>query len=191
MKKIIIFILIAFSFNLAQNTDTTKTNEPVAPSMYESQQESKVYYGGAVGFNFWGDYFRISVEPMVGYKVTPKLSAGVKLMYEHIDDSRSTVDLLYNNYGGSIFSRYRIIPQLYAHAEFAYYNYSYKYKSGSLESETFSNWVPFLLLGGGYSQQVGQNTWLFAQALWDVIQDDNSPYKSGDPWISVGVSVGF
>jgi len=52
-------------------------------------------------------------------------------------------------------------------------------------------WVPFLLLGGGYSQKIGRNTWAYAQALWDVIQDAKSPYASGEPWISVGVSVGF
>lgn len=189
MKKIILFVFLIFTTTFAQQTDTTKISQP--PSMYESQQESKIYYGGGIGFSFWGDYFRISIEPMVGYKVTPKLSAGVKLMYEHIDDSRSAVDIVYNNYGGSIFSRYRVVPQFYLHAEYAYYNYNYKFKSESLESETISNWVPFLLLGGGYSQQVSKNTWLYVQALWDVIQDDNSPYSSGDPWISVGVSVGF
>jgi hypothetical protein len=189
MKNIIIFVLITFSVTFAQQSDTTKISQP--PSMYESQKESKIYYGGGIGFSFWGDYFRISIEPMAAYKVTPKLSAGLKLMYEHINDTRAAWDVTYNNYGGSIFSRYRIIPQFYAHVEFAYYNYNKKIGGGEYVEDTISNWVPFLLLGGGYTQQVGQNTWLYAQALWDVIQDDKSPYKSGEPWISVGVSVGF
>ncbi len=187
MKKTILFLLLAFTINIAQQTDSTKAQQTTPPSMYQSQQESKVYYGGGIGLSFWGDYFRISVEPMVGYKLTPKLSAGLKLMYEYVNDSRYNTDVTSNNYGGSIFSRYRVIPQFYLHAEFAYY--SYKYRTELIEGDR--NWVPFLLLGGGYSQQVGKNTWIYAQALWDVIQDENSPYSAGDPWISVGVSVGF
>ena len=185
MKNIIIFVLITFSVTFAQQSDTTKISQP--PSTYESQQPSKVYYGGGVGLNLFGDYFRISIEPMVGYKISPKLSAGLKIMYEYVKDSRYTPDVTSNNYGGSIFSRYRVIPQFYVHAEFAYY--SYKFRTENIDGDR--EWVPFLLLGGGYSQNVGGNTWVYAQALWDVIQDDNSPYKGGEPWISVGVSVGF
>lgn len=124
---------------------------------------------------------------MVGYKVSSKLSAGLKLMYEYVKDSRYTPDVTSNNYGGSIFSRYRVIPQFYVHAEFAYY--SYQYRTENFEGDR--DWVPFLLLGGGYSQNVGGNTWLYVQALWDVIQDEKSPYNASEPWISVGVSVGF
>ncbi|MEN8192766.1 MAG: hypothetical protein ABFS12_08100 [Bacteroidota bacterium] len=187
MKNIILFLLISFSLNIAQQTDTSKTKQSQPPSMHESQKESKVYFGGGIGFNFLGDYFRISIEPMVGYKVTPKLSAGVKLMYEYVDDSRYRTAVTSNNYGGSVFTRYRVIPSLFAHAEFAYY--SYKHRTELIEGDR--NWVPFLLLGGGYSHRIGGNTWLYAMALWDVIQDENSPYKAGEPWISVGVSVGF
>ena len=187
MKKILFFIFITFSVAFAQQTDTIKTSTPQPPSRYESQQPSKIYYGGGIGLNLFGDYFRISIEPMVGYKVAPKLSAGLKLMYEYVKDSRYAVPVTSNNYGASIFSRYRIIPQFYLHAEFAYY--SYKYRTEHFEGDR--DWVPFLLLGGGYSQQVGNNTWLYVQALWDVIQDDKSPYDASEPWISIGVSVGF
>ena len=185
MKKYLLsFLLISFVLVNAQQ-DTTISVAKIQPQ--KKSMASKIYYGGGVGFNFWGDYFRISIEPMVGYKITPKLSAGVKLMYEYINDSRYQYDLTYNNFGGSVFSRFRIIPQFYLHAEFAYY--SYKYSTDFYESDR--DWVPFLLLGGGYSQQISRNTWVYAQALWDVIQDDKSPYDASDPWISVGVGVGF
>ena len=189
MKNLsIVFLLVAFSFTLAQQDSTITVAQPQAQ---KTNEPSKVYYGGGIGFNFWGDIFRISVEPMVGYKFTPKFSAGVKLMYEYINYS-TTPERTYNNYGGSIFSRFRVIPQFYLHAEFAYY--SYKYSSTTILDEPYDSereWVPFLLLGGGYSQQISRNTWAYVQALWDVIQDDKSPYSGGDAWISVGVGVGF
>ena len=184
MRKIILLFFVAFSINIAQQADSTQS---APPSQYESQKESKIYYGGGIGFSFWGDYFRISIEPLVGYKITPQLSGGLKLMYEYVNDSRYSVDVTSNNYGASVFARYRVIPQFFLHAEYAYYSYKYSTEFG----ESNRNWVPFLLLGGGYSQQVGKNTWLYAQLLWDVIQDDNSPYEAGDPWVSIGVSVGF
>ncbi len=66
---------------------------------------------------------------------------------------------------------------------------SYQYSIDSYTSER--DWVPFLLLGGGYSQQISRNTWAYVQILFDVIQDDSSPYDGSDPFVSFGVSVGF
>jgi len=185
MKNLLLlFLLFAFSFAVGQQDSTRAISQKQSPKTPLSE---KIYYGGGVGFNFFGDYFRISLEPMVGYKVTPKLSAGAKLMYEYVNDSRYSTDVTSNNYGGSVFSRFRIIPALYLHAEFAYY--SYKYRTENFEGDR--NWVPFLLLGAGYSQRIASNTWAYAQALWDVIQDEKSPYSGSEPWISVGVGVGF
>ncbi len=187
MKKIIIFVFITFSITFAQQTDTTKTSTPQPPSRYESQQPSKIYYGGGIGLSFWGDYFRISVEPMVGYKITPKLSGGIKIAYEYINDSRSSLSSTWHNYGGSLLLRYRIIPSVYAHAEYAYMSY----QVSVADYTSNRDWVSFLLLGGGYSQQISKNTWAYVQVLFDVIQDEKSPYDTSDPFISVGVSVGF
>jgi hypothetical protein len=52
-------------------------------------------------------------------------------------------------------------------------------------------WVPFLYLGGGYSKKMSRNSWLMAQVLFDVLQDENSPYQAGSPFFSVGIGFGF
>jgi len=189
MKKyFIIFILFSF---VAVNGQQDSTKSIAVTSSPQKSFSSKIYYGGGVGFNFWGDYFRISFEPMAAYKITPKFSAGVKLMYEYINDSRSQYSSTYNNFGGSFFTRFRIIPLFYLHAEFAYYSYKYSTDFPNRTYESEREWVPFLLLGGGFSKQIGRNSWAYVQALWDVIQDKNSPYNASDPWISVGVGIGF
>jgi len=51
--------------------------------------------------------------------------------------------------------------------------------------------VPFLLLGGGLVQRISPRTALTVEVLFDVLQDDNSPYDSGEPFVSVGVGVGI
>jgi hypothetical protein len=145
----------------------------------------RVYYGGSVILSFGGDVTRIGIYPMIAYKFTPKLSLGAEVGYEWLkfDDFDETA----NNYGASIFTRYRIVPRVYAHAEYQMVNYEIFTSATTSERD----WVPFLLLGGGYSQPMGTNAWAYVEVLFDVLNDNNSPYEDGEPFISVGVGVGF
>ena len=118
-------------------------------------------------------------------QVHAKLSLGVEVGYEWL--KYDNFDETANNYGWSIFGNYRIIPALYAHAEYQMINYEI------FTSPTTSDrqWVPFLLVGGGFSKLVGKNAWAYVEVLFDVLNDNNSPYEDGEPIISVGVGVGF
>lgn len=195
MKKIILLIIfpILVSYPQTSNSDTTISNQP---KEVQESQPSKWYYGGTVGFNFWSDYFYLSVSPIVGYNVTPKLSVGGKVQYSYINDkSYDPLELTSHNYGASIFTRFRPIYQIYLHAEFAYASYEnytiYDPLVGETYAESERNWVPFLLLGGGFVQHVGPNASVYIEVLFDVIQDENSPYDEWDPIISIGGGVGF
>jgi hypothetical protein len=173
-----------------QAADTTQVATPSPPPQpappRKTSKASKVYFGGTVGFNF-GDFTRISVNPMVGYRFTPKLSGGLKVGYEYVRDTRFSETYTSHNFGGSAFGRFRLVPQLYAHAEFASIGYDLPLSTGGSERE----WVPFLLLGGGYVQRISPRTSAYVEVLFDVLQDSNSPYESWEPWLSVGVAVGF
>ena len=186
MQRSIITIILAFvliSGSLAQETDKDKEK----PKPTTKQEPSKVYWGGQIGLSF-GSYFRISIVPMVAYKVTPKFHVGGKIGYAYTKDtSYENATITSNNFGGSVFTRYLIVRGLYAHAELMYW--SYKYQTENLEGER--TWVPFLLVGGGYIQPVSPSTAVFIELLWDVLRDENSPFSSSDPFISIGVGVGF
>jgi hypothetical protein len=181
---ILLLVAIFFSVRVYASSPVVKGQQETAPDSVQkpAQTYSPVYYGGTLGFNFFGDVFSISVQPLVGYKFTPQLSGGITLAYQYVNDKRLDPSRSYHNYGGSVFSRYRIIPQIYAHAEFAYISY---------DLLTGREAVPFLLLGGGYSQRIAPSAWAYVQVLFDVLQDSNSPYKNWDPWISIGVAAGF
>jgi hypothetical protein len=198
MKHFLLALIFTFpSFSIAQAVDSVKAEEEIKAEVPQNNPtgESKWYYGGNIGFSFWNDYFYLGVYPLVGYKVTPKLSLGAKVGYAYISDDRYEPfpALKTSNYGGSLFSRFRIIPQLYAHAEFAYWSYENISSFNTLENtyNTERYWIPYLLLGGGFSQNIGPNTWAFVEVLFDVINDENSPYESGAPFVSFGVGVGF
>ena len=195
MKHFLLVLLFTItSLSLAQEKDSvTAKEENNSETTKPPSKESRWYYGGEVGFGFSSDYFSIGIEPIVGYKITPKFSVGGKIGYTYISDSRydPLPTLNTSNYGGSIFSRYRIIPQLYAHAEFAYWSYENAIDVTADGYETERVWVPFILLGAGFSQMISPNVWAYAEVLFDVLNDTNSPYDEWDPWISVGVGVGF
>ena len=173
----------------AQEVDTTAAPVPATapPAQSEPATPSRVYFGGTVGASF-GDYFRITVRPMVGYKLSPKASLGLRVGYEYVSYSGGVTTQTYHNYGASLFARYFLIPQLYAHGEFAYYSYGFSTGSDSDDRD----WVPFLLLGAGVRQPLGGGSAAFIiEVLFDVINDENSPYESGSPFISIGVAFGL
>lgn len=143
--------------------------------------KSKLYYGGYVSMSF-GSYTIIGLAPLVGYKLTPKFSVGGQLSYEY----SSYLDYSGTNLGASIFTRYRVIPKLYLHAEYS--GMSYKVYKVNGDDRVF---VPFLFLGGGFSQPITKNTWFTAQVLFDVLNNDDSPYSIFEPHFSVGIGIGF
>jgi opacity protein-like surface antigen len=193
MKHFLLALIFTFSsFSIAQAIDSVKAEEEIKAEVPQNNPtgESKWYYGGTIGFSFWNDYTYIGIYPLVGYKVTPKFSIGGKIGYSYYN--YHDTDLSTHNYGGSVFTRYRVIPQFYLHGEFVYFSYEQQtYDLETREYGTDRNWVPYLLLGGGFSQNVGQNVWAYVEILFDVLQDENSPYEEWEPFISIGVGVGF
>lgn len=157
-------------------------------SQQQSQNKNdKVYYGGYANFSF-GKYTFIGVEPLVGYKLLPKLSVGAKISYEYFKNKNYTPKKEGSNYGVAAFSRLRIARRLYAHVEFSEMNYKLYNDIGDSKNR---QWISFLYVGGGYSLPISKNASLNAEVLWDVLQNDDSPYKTVEPFFSVGIAVGF
>ena len=154
-----LLIAAAITAGISYGQDTTQ----LATQQDQQQQQQKpvkqqqapiykrVYVGGYMSLTV-GSYTRIGVYPLLGYKFTPKLSGGLKIGYEYIRDNRYADTYTSSNYGGSIFARYRIIPRLYFHVEYEQFSYELYNFDGTSNRE----WVPFLYVGGGYSQPIGR-----------------------------------
>jgi hypothetical protein len=126
----------------------------------------------------------LGIFPMVGYKLTPKISGGAEFGYEHINYGNNQSS---DNYGGSLFGRFRVGRNLYAHAEYQNINYEIFTSNNSSSRE----WVPAMLVGGGYIKGLGKGMSVYGEVLFDLLQADNSPYKNWEPIVNVGVVVGF
>ena len=192
MKRIAIFVLILISVTIARDINTGKEVSATAPvgNSY-STRSANVFYGGNVNFSLWNKYYYIGVFPMIGYNFTEQFSAGVRLGYAYVSDGRLNPTLNSSNYGAGAFLRYKIIPQVYAKTEFIYFNFERATNILPSGYTTKRYDVPMLLLGAGYIHQVNRNLSLFAELSFDVLQDSNSPFKPGYPFLSVGVAVGL
>ena len=161
--------------------------------MLHAQSDEKfsdhLFFGGSFGLQF-GSYTYINLSPMAGYKFTPKISAGLSLTYIYYNVKEPGYTPYTSNvYGGSIFTRYMITQDFFAHAELqllnmdiyeqSYYYYYYKGRQT----------IPSLLLGGGYRMPMGSNSSMNIMILYDVIDDRYSPYVS--PIIQIGFGFGF
>jgi hypothetical protein len=207
MKQKFTFLLILIAIGItsvyAQEvpaTDTIKQDTIIAeqavvaqaatqPAPKQKQKKpikDKIYYGGYLNLSF-GSYTMIGIEPMIGYKIIPRLSVGVKIRYDYIQDNRYSETHSTSNYGASIFTRLNVVRGLYAHLEYAGYNF--ENYIGLDESDR--EWISFLYLGAGYNQRISKRSSIFIQVLFDVLQNENSPYKSWEPFYSVGVGVGI
>jgi hypothetical protein len=68
-----------------------------------------------------------------------------------------------------------LIPQIYLHGKFVYFYYENQtYDLETRKHGSERNWILSLLLGGGFSQNVGQNVWAYVEILFDVLQGENS-----------------
>jgi hypothetical protein len=158
----------------------------------------RIFVGGNFGLQF-GSITEIDVNPQIGYRLTPRLSAGIGVSYEYYNDGA------YNNintsiYGGSIFARYTLIKNLgevlpvnsrlsfYGQVEDEVLSLENKYfsLSGSTTGRFFQNSV---LVGGGIKQPISDRASFFITVLWNLNETPESIYTN--PVVRFGFVIGL
>ncbi len=192
MRRPIIILLLALGVSTrAQIQDSTAyvEVEPQKEKKDTRPLKDRLWFGGGLGLNF-GNFTSIQIEPLVGYKVDKKgkFSVGTGLTYWYFSDNRYTPKVEQNAYGYRFFSRYRFIPQAFAHVEHLNLN-AERFIGATRDVQRI--WVPHLLVGGGYAQPISGSSVFTLQVLWEILQDPNSVYQGQGPIISGGVGFGF
>lgn len=168
---------------------------------------SKLIFGGGLGLSF-GNVTSISVSPVVGYRITDNFSAGIGIGYQYFrvkdffelynakNNQYQYYDYKSSVYSGSVWARYLIWDNIFAHAEYQHNIlrfHDYKYDpggSGDIVSFKTDYTVPCLLVGGGYRQPITENSSLVIMILYDVLQDKYSPYRNTVDY-RIGFNIGF
>ena len=177
MKKLIILLFLFGSFNLlAQQNDSGSTGGG-----------DQWYTGGGLQVGFSSNSTVIGLNPILGYNITEDLSAGVGANVTYFKSGSLSTTVL----GGNLFGRYLITPSIYAQSEFHMTSVDTSVIGPQPENGSSSEreWIPAFFVGGGYRQNIGARTAFNVTVLWDIIEDENSPYIN--PWITGGVTVGF
>ena len=166
----------------------------------QNKLSDRIFFGGGLGLQF-GDVTLIDISPMVGYRITDKLAAGVTLTYKYYKyknypyySNSPSYDLKANIYGGSLFSRYFLFENLFAQAEFEYLLYSFDDYNRNSGSSSYTKSVktidlPSFFLGGGYRQPIGGRTFFTITVLYNFSESPYSPYSN--PIIRAGISIGM
>ncbi len=195
MKKLpllILFLSFVHCTALAQYTKED-SKQKSDNSLSEVPFKDRLFTGGNIGFGVSGNALYLDLSPIIGYKITTKIGAGLGLRYSLLRDLYYKEN--YTNYGGSVFARYKIIPQAFLHAELEGLRaYDYNPLSPSYGERAMA-YMGFL--GAGYS--FGDGISFSVTVLYDVIDHPNSPYRStyllgpsGPPVIlRGGLTIGF
>jgi hypothetical protein len=180
--------------------DNDQENQSTQQSDMQNQGSSlsdRVFFGGGFGASF-GDYIFISVSPIIGYRISDRLSAGLRMMYQYTTFEYYVSPLdkeRYNghDFGAGPFARYMIYGPVYLQAEYEYLNYNALYTDGTNRRTSFDSFMA----GGGLAQPIGRNAAFFMTILYNFSYQNfdktgvfRHPYNS--PWVfRIGIAAGF
>ena len=178
-RKFIVFIflfLMCFSVSEAQDSTMLPKHKP------KNKFKDKIFTGGNLGFQFGKETFA-EISPLIGYKFTDKIAAGIGVTYQYYHYTDRYYDIKTNVYGGRVFGRYMVTQNLFAHVEYEYLN---------LEAFDFQRRrvdVNSVLAGAGYIQHIGPNSSVVAMILYNFTESVYTPYSN--PIIRIGFNLGI
>jgi hypothetical protein len=187
-SHLILIFLVLMSVHLAFTVaaqDTVKYSQPKKKERILDRMD----FGGYLGAQF-GDVTYIEVSPLASYYITENFQAGLGFTYQYYSvDYDGYPDYSSSAYGGSIFARYFVWRDLFAHVEYSpLYIADYQYPPGVTPIDE-APWAHDLLLGGGYRQWIGDRAAINLMLLFNVNETIYSPYSN--PIIRIGFGIGL
>jgi len=189
MKKtfrfILIILFVAFVTGLQaqyQNTSGQKREGTVKKDTRKKAKPRRWFAGGMLGAGFSSYSSYVQVSPLIGYQVTNAFQVGTRLTYIYNSYEVAPgqrVNL--NHYGASLFARYVFWKGLFGQVEYEALNFDY--------IEQQRQWINSLFIGGGYLQNIGGRGFASFAILFNVLDNQYSPYTN--PIIRIGFGVGF
>jgi len=146
----------------------------------------RLFYGGIFGLQFGSDQTFIEIAPLIGYKFTNRLSAGLhlKYMYQNVHPDYYP-NYSTNIFGGGPFARFFVYEGLFGHFECEVLNMDVPDLYGGYRRENITS----VFVGGGYRQMLGQRSAMDIMLLYNVNESTYSPYVN--PILQFGFAFGI
>ncbi len=143
----------------------------------------RIFYGGDIGLSF-GSVTFISANPIIGYRVSNRLSMGTGFNYTYAKSSYYNYEG--SMYGGNVFSSYTIIKNLgevltaytgsgiLLYAEYSAINISnyYNYPGTTIK------WIGTPLAGLAFQTPIGNKSYMLIMVLYNFNECSMSPYSN-------------
>ncbi len=206
MKRLIIFICLLTGFSATAQEVYTSSGKSANARQREQKEKgfdaSKLIFGGGMVLGF-GTVTNIGVSPILGYRITDNFAAGISLGYQYnrIKDfwdlgNGQTMHYKANLFSGGVWARYAFLQNFFGHVEYEHNLMTFSRPgfdpggSGSIVEEKIRFDAPALLVGGGFRQPVTENSSFVISLLYDVLQEEYSPYGK-NVFFRMGFNVGF
>ncbi|MDR2009056.1 MAG: hypothetical protein LBQ22_01060 [Bacteroidales bacterium] len=172
LKQLIIVLVAGIFFSQASYSQYLE-NDP--------KPSQRIFYGGNFGMSF-GSVNYIEVSPLVGYRITDRLSAGIGLSYTYVGSKQ--YDYNGHCYGGSAFASFSVIKNfaniiplninagLLIYGENILLNVANYYHSSDIK------WVNTPLLGGAIQIPVSHRSYLMLMVLYNFNETIYSQYSN-------------
>lgn len=182
IKLNFIVILILFSFKtMAQRREENNEN------FKNLKIERPFFTGGSFGLQF-GTTTAIDISPILGYRFTEHIAAGIGVTYQYYRNGRYTPAIQTDLYGGRVFARFYFLEKLFLHGEAELINFeriAFIPRIGATQNERI--WENNLFLGGGFRQLMGEFTSMHISVLYNFNQGPYSPFSN--PQIRIGFDI--
>lgn len=126
---------------------------------------------GIEGMATFGYQTTVMAAPMVGVEVFKNLTLGVGTRYIWFRSRAWNEGFHY--FGVDAIARYEIGDIIMLHAEFEKLNLAYY---DALAQQNRRRWIDVAMVGIGYKQMMGPRSFSYLSLLYDVINDNRSPY---------------
>jgi hypothetical protein len=203
---LLLFIITFFCFETKAEKNEiglkVKEVEMLGGSGYYS---SPVYFGGSVGFQPFEKAYLLSISPILAARIQRRTHLGISPTYQYyheklfvpITSIDSTAYILEaSSWNVSIFLRYFYYNRFFLHLEPELINYKeiqnlyYDNQQKKVVEISKRNNTLALLTGLGYVQPIGEQSIFVITILYDVLQQENTPYEKL-PFIRGSFNLGF
>lgn len=215
-----VFYLTIFSLLLSTSLFAqevySSSGRPIEQKRVQQNEEDekgfstkKIIFGGWGVFGIGTGVTNVGVTPIIGYRITKNFSAGIGLGYQYLRvkdyfaiSNPSTLITEYKPLNAHLFSpnvwaRYLVWRNIFVQTEYeqnitTYRDYYTDYTQNNLtigDSTAVQN-VPCLLVGAGLRQPISDRSSFVIMALYDVLQNDYSPYRNTIA-LRIGFNIGF
>ncbi|MDY0315912.1 MAG: hypothetical protein GX793_08680 [Bacteroidales bacterium] len=172
--KILLFFFLCLNFASSSNAQYLENNP---------KPSQRVFYGGDLGFSF-GYSTYISVNPIVGYRITNRLSSGIGLNYTFAKSNY--YGYIGNMFGGNIFASFTIVKDLgniisfyqgsgiLFYAEYNLMDVSHYYSVPGREVK----YVASPMAGFAFQSPISNRSYLLIMVLYNFNETSISPYPN-------------